>query len=131
MPPYPPPADSPNGKPTGAVKPGRKFSIFLLVIGVVLAAVLFFWLFRFFSSSLAGYSFNDTTSKGVVFALILMTLLAILSTVVLRVQLRGKKLAILANILLVLIVIAILFGISITQFIDGDMPYNLFIKIVP
>lgn len=130
-PPYPPQSGSPNGNPAGALKPGRKFPIFLLVVGVVLAAGLFFWLFRFFSSSLAGYSFDDTASKGVVFALILMTILAILSTVVLRVQLRGKKLAILANVLLVMIVIAILFGISITEFIDGDLPYNLFINIVP
>jgi hypothetical protein len=60
-----------------------------------------------------------------------MTVLSLVNAGVLRYQLRGKKLAILANVLLVLIVVVLLFGISMTEFVDGDLPYNLFIKLVP
>ena len=128
--PYPPQSGSMAAPIVPLVKQGKKIPIFLLVVSGILAIGLIFWLFRFFNPDLV-YSFGDPTSKGVVFALILMSVIALLSTVVLRYQLRGKKLAILANVILVLIVIVLLFGISITEFIDGDLPYNLFIKLVP
>jgi hypothetical protein len=128
--PYPPQPGQMKAPVAPLAKQGSKIPIFLLVVSVLLAAGLVFWLLRFFNPDLV-YSFGDDASKGVVFALILMTILSLASAGVLRYQLRGKKLAILANILLALIVVALLFGISITEFVDGDLPYNLFINLVP
>jgi hypothetical protein len=128
--PYPPQSGPMNAPIKPLVKQGRNIPIFLLVVSVILAAGLGFWLLNFLNPDLV-YSFGDDTSKGVVFALILMTVLSLVNAGVLRYQLRGKKMAILANVLLVLIAVVLLFGISMTEFVDGDLPYNLFIKLVP
>jgi len=141
--PYPVQPNQPMGQPnqqqsaqrnpmnkSGSKSNLKKYPIFLLIVGGILTVGMVFWLISFFNPNLT-YNLESDASRGVIFVLLLMTILAIISTVVLRVQLKGKKLAVLANVLLVLIIIAVIFGISMTETIPGDLPFDLLIKLVP
>ncbi len=110
---------------------GKKIPVFLIVVAALLALGMVFWFISFFSTNVAEYNFGIDTSRGVVFVLLIMSVLSIISTVILRVQLRGKKLAMLANVLLVLVIIGILFGLSLTEFLPGDLPNQIFMHLVP
>lgn len=116
---------NPVGAPAGS---GKKLPIVAIVFIALLVIGLLYWFFRFFNPNLDPYSFGDLRSNALVFAFLLMTIAAVCSTVVLRVQTRGSKMSILANILLGLVVFVMLYGISIAEFSDKNLFFKLFMN---
>ncbi len=110
------------------MKKGKKLPLYAIIVSAVLVIGLLYWFLNFFNSNLPPYNFGETRSGAVVFAFIVMSVVSVCNAVLLRVQLRGGKLVILADILLGVLVIAMLYGISVTAFSDNNLFYKLFLN---
>ncbi len=107
---------------------GKKLPVYAIVVIALLALGLIYWFFRFNDSNLPPYDFGEARSTAVVFSFLLMSVVSICSAIVLRVQTRGSKFAIVGNILLALTVLVMLYGITMTEFSDKNVLYKLFLN---
>ncbi len=100
----------------------------LVILGLVLVGLLV-WFLMYNSAKLPPFDFSAATANGVVFAFLLMTILAIAGAALFRFNMRGSKLAVLGDVLLVVVFLVMFYGISVTMFKETNLFYKLFISI--
>ena len=110
-------------------KPAAKLPVPTLVILGLTFVGLVYWFMRYNSAKLPPFDFSAATANGVVFSFLLMTILAIAGAALFRFNMRGRKLAVLGDILLVIVLLVMFYGISVTMFKDTNLFYKLFIGI--
>ena len=100
----------------------------LVILGLTFVGLLV-WFLMYNSAKLPPFDFSAATANGVVFAFLLMTILAIAGATLFRFNMRGSKLAVLGDILLVVVLLVMFYGISVSMFKETNLFYKLFISI--
>lgn len=117
------------GEAVPGEKPAAKLPVPTLVILGLTFLGLIYWFLRYNSAKLPPFDFSAATANGVVFSFLLMTILAIAGAALFRFNMRGRKLAVLGDILLVIVLLVMFYGISVTMFKDTNLFYKLFLGI--
>lgn len=100
----------------------------IVILGLTLVALIY-WFMMYNSPKLPEFDFSASTANGVVFSFLLMSILAIAGAALFRFNMRGRKLAVLGDILLVVVFLVMFYGISMTMYKETNLFYKLFIGI--
>ena len=122
------PAGMPAAAPTSG-KPAAKLPVATIVILGLTIIGLLVWFLLYNSPDLPEFAFSAATANGVVFAFLLMTILAIVGAALFRFNMRGRKLAVLGDILLVIVLLVLFYGMSVTMFKETNLFYRMFMAI--
>ena len=100
----------------------------LIILGLTIIGLLV-WFLMYNSPNLPVFAFSAATANGVVFSFLLMTILAIVGAALFRFNMRGRKLAVFGDILLVIVLLVLFYGLSVTMFKETNLFYRMFIAI--
>ena len=100
----------------------------LIILGLTII-VLLVWFLMYNSPKLPVFAFSAATANGVVFSFLLMTILAIVGAALFRFNMRGRKLAVFGDILLVIVLLVLFYGLSVTMLKETNLFYRMFIAI--
>lgn len=100
----------------------------LIILGLTIIGLLV-WFLMYNSPKLPVFAFSAATANGVVFSFLLMTILAIVGAALFRFNMRGRKLAVFGDILLVIVLLVLFYGLSVTMFKETNLFYRMFIAI--